>query len=286
LSDPEAFAAIRGRSVLYLANHQVAVESLLFSIIASGLSGVPTVTLAKAEHRTTWLGLPIKHCFAYPGIVDPRVITYFDREDPASLMTIIKELADEMMGPGKSVMVHVEGTRSLSCREPLVKMSSAFVDLALATRAPVVPVRFVGGLPAEPLSERIEFPVGMGKQDICFGKPIHPETFEALPFKQRKHLVIDAVNALGPANSEEQALSPDRAFADAVAARAHASGASAEHACLHEVLRELSEPCPAVAAMLEAAAEGRLSEAAGPEGEWLTELARRLTPRPSHAGRN
>ena len=125
LEDAAAFEAVRGRSLLYLANHQVAVESLLFSIVASGLSQVPTVTLAKEEHRGTWLGLLIQHCFAYPGVVDPQVITYFDRSDPASLAQIIGELAQEMMGPGKSVMVHVEGTRSLHCRTPVQKMTSA-----------------------------------------------------------------------------------------------------------------------------------------------------------------
>ena len=165
---------MRGKSILYLANHQVAIESLLFSIIASGLTRVPTVTLAKDEHRSTWLGLLIKHCFSYPGLVDPKVITYFDRNDPESLATIIANLAAEMTGPGKSVMVHVEGTRSLSCREPVIKMSSAFIDMAIATRAHIVPVRFVGGLPAEPLKERIEFPIGMGKQDIYLGCPIPP----------------------------------------------------------------------------------------------------------------
>ena len=39
-------------------------------------------------------------------IEDPRVITYFDREDKASLPTIIGELAGEMATTGRSVMVH------------------------------------------------------------------------------------------------------------------------------------------------------------------------------------
>ena len=98
LQDAAAFEAVQGRSVLYLANHQVAIESLLFSIVASGLSRVPTVTLAKEEHRCTWLGKLIQHCFAYPGVRDPQVITYFDRSNPESLAHIIGDLAREMMG--------------------------------------------------------------------------------------------------------------------------------------------------------------------------------------------
>jgi hypothetical protein len=71
------------------------------------LSGVLTVTLAKAEHRTSWLGRLIQHCFSWPGVVDPQVITYFDREDRPSLMRIIGEIAAEMSTTGKSAMVHV-----------------------------------------------------------------------------------------------------------------------------------------------------------------------------------
>ncbi|MFP6686588.1 MAG: 1-acyl-sn-glycerol-3-phosphate acyltransferase, partial [Polyangiaceae bacterium] len=271
LSDPVAFEAARGQSVLYLANHQVAIESLLFSIIAAGLSQVPTVTLAKEEHRTTWLGLLIKHCFAYPGLVDPKVITYFDRSSPESLANIIAGLCAEMTGPGKSVMVHIEGTRSLSCREPVVKMSSAFIDMALATRAPIVPVRFVGGLPSEPLDDRIEFPVGMGQQDIYFGSPIPPERLEAVPYKDRKAMVIDAINALGPGHADETPLDGDPAYAAAVLNHARAHGVREEHAVLHRVLTQLSDPGEAVQRLLAGSIEGDSEE-----DRWLSELERRL----------
>jgi len=272
---PEAFAAVRGRGILYLANHQVAIESLLFSIIASGLNHAPTVTLAKAEHRTTWLGKLIQHCFSYPGITDPQVITYFDRSDPTSLPTLIDELARDMSAHGKSVMVHVEGTRSLSCREPVVKMTSKFVDMSLATRCPVVPVRFVGGLPAEPLSERIEFPIGHGRQDIYFGAPIFPEDFEALPYKERKHLVIDGINALGPSHAEEEPFPGDPDLAARVAARAKATEASPEHATLFEVLAERDDLGPAAQQLVDRF-RGGISLEDDERGYWTAELARRL----------
>jgi len=276
LADPAAFEAVRGRSILYLANHQVALESLLFSIIAAGLSGAPTVTLAKAEHRSSWLGLLIQHCFAYPAITDPRVITYFDRSDPTSLAGIIQDLARDMAGSGKSVMVHVEGTRSLSCRVPVQKMTSAFIDMSLATGAPIVPVRFVGALPTEELPARIELPIGMGRQDIYFGRPIHPEIFEALPYKERKPIVLDALNALGPPNAVEEPLPPDPDFAAAVAARAERTEASEEHAALMEILLRLEDPVDAIAALLHGDEQGRLELPSTPEGGWLATLGRRL----------
>jgi acyl transferase domain-containing protein/3-hydroxymyristoyl/3-hydroxydecanoyl-(acyl carrier protein) dehydratase len=118
LADPPAFAQVQGRSCLYLANHQVGIESLLFSLLISALSQTPTVTLAKAEHRTSWLGTLIAHNFSFPGVVDPGVITFFDRDDKESLLRIVGELGAAMKEGGKSVMVHVEGTRSLACGQP------------------------------------------------------------------------------------------------------------------------------------------------------------------------
>jgi len=284
VADPAAFEAVRGKSILYLANHQTAIESLLFSIAVSGLSQTPTVTLAKIEHRHTWLGKLIQHCFAYPGIVDPQVITYFDRSDPSSLATIIGDLAAEMMGRGggaKSVMVHVEGTRSFSCRQPLYKMSSAFIDMALTTRAHVVPVRFVGGLPSEPpLQTRTEYPVGMGRQDIHLGRPIPPETFEATPYKERKAIVIEAVNALGPSNAVEEPFEGDHDLEDRVAARVARTGVIPEHATLFEMLADRARERPmATHPMIQtllAADGGSLATDDSPRGRWLAELARRL----------
>jgi hypothetical protein len=92
VTDPAAFAKVQGRSVLYLANHQVGLESLLFSVIAAGITGVPTAILAKTEHQTSWLGELIYHNFGYPGVNDPRLIKFFDRQDPASLPKIVAAL--------------------------------------------------------------------------------------------------------------------------------------------------------------------------------------------------
>jgi acyl transferase domain-containing protein/3-hydroxymyristoyl/3-hydroxydecanoyl-(acyl carrier protein) dehydratase/1-acyl-sn-glycerol-3-phosphate acyltransferase len=276
VEDPEAYAALRGRSVLYLANHQTGVESLLFSIVASALNEVPTVTLAKVEHRDTWLGRLIVHAFSYPGVTDPRVMTFFDREDKASLVRVIGELAAEMAGPGRSVMVHVEGTRALSCRTPVEKMSGAFIDMALAVGAPVVPVRFVGGLPADSLETRLEFPLGMGRQGIHLGRPLMPERLAGLHYGARKELVLAAINGLGVPNALEQPGPGDAAFAKRVGAWQVARGVSHEHAALHEVLAELKDPGNEIRRLLTAPSATALAADDTPQGRWLTELGRRL----------
>ena len=274
LTDPEAFQAVSGRGLVYLGNHQVGVESLLFSVIASALGKVPTVTLAKAEHRGTWLGKLIAHCFAYPGIEDPQVITFFDREDKGSLGQILADLAREMTGPGRSVMVHVEGTRSLDCKAQVSKMSGAFVDLALGVNAPVVPIRFVGGLPRTPLAKRLEFPLGMGRQDIYIGRPILPETLAPLHYGARKQLILDAINALGPDHGSEQPSQGDPDFAAKVVAWQQQYGVSEEHAVLGCVLAERAMPVAETRALLGATRPAELDS--GPTGVWLAALGRRI----------
>jgi 3-oxoacyl-(acyl-carrier-protein) synthase/3-hydroxymyristoyl/3-hydroxydecanoyl-(acyl carrier protein) dehydratase len=274
LTDPEAFAAQKGQSLLYLGNHQVGIESLLFSILASALGEVPTVTLAKDEHRKTWLGKLISHCFTYPEVEDPRVIAFFDRQDKASLPRILGELAAEMMGPGRSVMVHIEGTRSLDCTTPVQKMSGAFLDMAIQVNAPVVPIRFVGALPRQPLDQRIEFPIGMGRQDIYIGRPILPEELAGLHYGDRKRLVIEAINALGPANAIEQPLPGDEVFDARVNTWQEARGVSQEHAVLREVFAEVAEPTEEVRQLLEAESTAALSKSGA--SEWLQEMGRRL----------
>ena len=278
LTDPEAFAAVRGRSLMYLGNHQVGVESLLFSIIASGLGQVPTVTLAKAEHRHTWLGELIAHCFRYPGIQDPRVIAFFDRDDKASLPSILQALAQDMTGPGRSVMVHVEGTRSLDCTTPVQKMSGAFLDMAMAVGAPVVPIRFVGALPRTQLETRLEFPVGMGRQDIYIGRPIHPDELAHDHYGARKQKVLAAINALGPANAVEQPLPGDPAFEAKVTAWRARYGVSHEHAVLGCVLSERPKPVPETRALLDPTATVSLD---GAVGDWVAELALRIVGTPA-----
>src|SRR5919112_6469178 len=50
IEDPAAFDAIRGGPAIFVANHQVAIESLLFAALVPGLHERILVALAKAEH--------------------------------------------------------------------------------------------------------------------------------------------------------------------------------------------------------------------------------------------
>jgi len=276
IEDPEAFAGIRGRPALFLANHQTAVESLLFSIVVSALIETPTVTVAKIEHKDTWLGHLIRQGFSWPGVADPQVITYFDRADKASLMGVIAQLHHGLTSRDnpRSAMVHVEGTRSFDCTEPVQIMSGKFIDLALEADAPIIPVRFSGGLPRQPLQSRTEFPIGMGRQDIWLGRPLSPAELAPMPYGERKKAVLKAMNALGPSPAQEQPLPPDPDFAARVEAwRAHV-GCSEEHATLWIALQDIPEPSGPIRRLLAGADLGALRVASTEEDRWLAVLAK------------
>jgi hypothetical protein len=201
---------------------------------------------------------------------------YFDRSNSASLPGIIQEMSADMVSSGRSVMVHVEGAMAHSCRTPVRKLSGAFVDMALALGRPVVPVRFVGGLPVAPVAHEIEFPVGMGQQDIHIGRPLAPDELRPLNYRDRRHRVIDAINHLGPANDVEEPLPPDPSFAAPVRAWSESTGAKLGHAALLCILEQLAHPSPETAALVAGARAGELRVPTTPEGRWLAELARRL----------
>ncbi len=275
LADPAGFAALEGKSCLYLANHQVGIESLLFTTVISALSRAPTLTLAKAEHKASWLGTLIAHNFSYPGVVDPGVIAFFEREDQGSLLEIVKALAESMKA-GKSVMVHVDGTRSLAARTPVKQVSSAFIELALATRVPIVPVRFVGGLPVQPVDTRLDFPVDFGRQDYWVGAALMPEALEKLPLKDRKDVVLAALNALGPPLASETPLPGDARLAAEVMAWSQRAGTTIDDAVMLVTLATLRNPCAEVVALQQAIRQGSLTVKGDAASQWLGSLARRL----------
>jgi 1-acyl-sn-glycerol-3-phosphate acyltransferase len=275
-ADEQGLRHHAARGVLYLANHQVGVESTAFAILASALGGGPVLTLAKIENRRHWLELIMKHTFAYPGVSDPGMVAHFDRQQSESLPGIIEGLAAQMREANRSVMVHVEGTRSLECRSKVTKMSGTFIDMAIAVGRPIVPVRFVGGLPPDPLDARLEFPLGMAKQDYYFGAPIPPEELERLSYKARIDRVLSAINALGPSNAVEQPNAGDASLEAAARGWMHDTGADLGPATIFRLLAELSDPCEETARLV---ASARAPEARFPDtakGRWLAELARTL----------
>ncbi len=277
VADPAALHGIAGRSALVLANHQVGIESLIGGVVAGALLRGPTVTVAKVEHRESWLGSLIRENFEWPGTRDPDAITFFDRADPSSLPALVERLSAEMVTRRpRHVMVHVEGTRSTSCAVPVSRMSGTFVDMAVERQLPIVPLRFVGGLPREPVTDRLEFPVAHGRQTLIFGAPILPETLSSLPYKDRKGAVIDALNALGPGAEFEQPGTPDPAFEQSVRTWQAERGVPEVDAVMAQVLVETTEPSEDTRRLVDAMLRKRPLEGDDPVTRWLQRAATRF----------
>ncbi len=274
--DRAAFERVRDRGCLYLANHQVSAEPAMLSTIMAGLSGKHLVGLAKIEGLAGDMGWFMEHMFAYPGVVHPKTYVFIDRSKPEEIGDRINELATALSTNTRNVLVHVQGTRSTNCREPVQVLNPMFVEMALATGAPIIPVRFTGGLPADPLDEKIDVPVGYTKQVYWIGRPILPEELTDLGFVERSERVLAGINGLGPSNAVEEPGVPDPAFGETVAAWSARTGANSLWNIICAVLEALPDPSPDTRRILDGARAGRLVLGDSPVDRWVAAFARKL----------
>ncbi|MDH6061598.1 SDR family NAD(P)-dependent oxidoreductase [Chrysosporum bergii ANA360D] len=277
LEDSQDFDEIKATPKLYLANHQVGIESLLFMFGVAALTDNPIHAVAKAEHRYSWISQMRHQLYSYPNSQDPELGLYFDRENPSSMMTVLAAIKKLITEQGRSVLVHVQGTCSLSCRQPVTSLSAVFIDLALELNLPIVPVKFVGGLPIEPLETRLEFPVGYTHQDYYLGKAIYPETLKSLDNAKRKALILELLNQVGGALETSFPHTPDLDFAHKVETWMQQAGVSEAVAVLYKVLEEISNPTDEIRTLLTGIREGNFQAATSPEQLWLKEFANWLT---------
>ena len=250
-----------------LGNHNTGVEPL---------GARPIVSIAKQEHRDSWLGQLLALCADYPGVTLPQTLLFFDREDQASMLRLVGEAKHAIAHDGLSLMIHVEGTRALRCRQPVERVSAVFIDLALAAELAIVPVRFAGGLPIDTAddAQRQEFPIGYASMDIFLGRPIAPRTLRALLLAERRNLLRDAINQLGPDLRVETPNPPDPAFAAGVDQWMKMVGMTAARAAVLHALELDQQTGPEaldVLARLRAAAPPPAGSA---EADWLGRLLR------------
>jgi 1-acyl-sn-glycerol-3-phosphate acyltransferase len=233
--DPKSLVALAGKPMLFLANHQCFVESLLFSYAVPPLCGRPVVALAKMAHRDGWLGRFVDLVFGYPGVPEHHAVEYIDRDDP-DVGTTVARLEAQVRG-GHSLLIHVEGTRRRSARRGRVlAVSPLWIGLAMAHDWPIVPVRFVGGLPIEDLGYKLDAPYRHGRQIIRLGRPISCDELLRQPVDGRVSYVRAAINALQDCRTEEPGA-PDHDFGIAVDRWTALTGAEPMAAVLLEGLR-------------------------------------------------
>jgi hypothetical protein len=204
VTDPAAMAAIRGRPVLLLGNHQVQVESLLGTSVAAWLTGTRVATIAHAKHEARWVGDLLRLVEAMDkGRKGPEngklgTIRYFDQQNPQQFLSLVEEIKSDVAAHGVSTMVHADGTRYVRSGQRVERLTSTLLDMAIDVSLPIVPMYFAGGLPEEPMDRKLEVPYRQAAQDYIFGRPIMPEELTAWPYADRRRRVMDAINALAP----------------------------------------------------------------------------------------
>jgi 3-hydroxymyristoyl/3-hydroxydecanoyl-(acyl carrier protein) dehydratase/1-acyl-sn-glycerol-3-phosphate acyltransferase len=275
--DPAGLAALKGRSVLFLANHQTAAESFPLSLIGGALTGHPVMVLTRAEYRHHWVGVFQDFILGYPGVKHPSLALFFNRDDHGSLPGII-DSARERMAQGASLLVHVEGACALSAGQPVQKVSSIFSDLALTADVPIVPVRLTGALPVEPIAAESQFPVGFAAQDYHFGRAIEPDELRRLPYAERRRAILAAINRLGPPMEEETLNPADPDFAEGVDRLINDCGIERERAIFIEAMSRVNDPCAQTVLLNAARLSGRLVTEGDERGQWLARFGRWLLP--------
>jgi 1-acyl-sn-glycerol-3-phosphate acyltransferase len=199
LLDPVGIEALAGRPVILVANHQVAVESVLAGILLPPVLGTPLLTLAKQEHQHTWVGRLAL------GLNDPShgpAIVFVDRQHQRQMLEGLAEMAEALRSGERSVLVHVEGTRALRGSQPVDTISAVWADLAMESGSAIVPLRFCGGLPAAGVGERQEFPVGFGRQSLLLGRPLVAADLAPLSLADRRARILEALADLEPYDLE------------------------------------------------------------------------------------
>lgn len=254
LQNPKAFAAVSSGPVIYLANHQIGIESPLFMALSYAMTGLPIQAVAKPDHVDAWLSFLMAFAQDSLGDQQPFRLMYFDRQNPLGLIESLKK-----SGPlDSSLLVHVEGTRSLTADQPVTRMSSIFLDMAIEKGIPMVPVRFVGGLPKEATESRLDFPFDNGKQDYIFGTPVLPEQLKSLPYGQRPKFIMDKINTLGPDKNEDVLLPPSREFAANTRFFVENLGLPRIQAMLFSILQAIDDPSEETAVLINAVQSGKL----------------------------
>jgi acyl transferase domain-containing protein/3-hydroxymyristoyl/3-hydroxydecanoyl-(acyl carrier protein) dehydratase/1-acyl-sn-glycerol-3-phosphate acyltransferase len=226
---PGNIQALHGKPVLFVANHQTICESMLFPLIMPLITGSQVVTLAKKRVKGDVL---VQAFFQLlKGRLDEPIL-YIDQDDPQSIIKIMERFRQLMTEQGKSVLIHSQGVRTLSCRERLTTVSAIVSELAISAGVPIVPVRLYGGLPIEPLDYKIDFPVGYGSQDYVLGYPITPDDLARMDLKDRKQAILDGINGIVPLPEIEAPNPADSPFQAGVADRIRVHGMGEAEAVL------------------------------------------------------
>ena len=158
------------------------------------------------------------------------------------MLNLLNSIKKTILEKKRSLLIHVEGTRSLTCRQPVTNLSTIFIDLALELNLPIIPVKFTGGLPIKPLEKRLDFPLHYTYQNYHLGKAIYPEDIKYIGNLERKNLILKRLNNLGNEKDKNFPNQPDFNFEKEIQSWMKKTEVSEIHAVFYKVLKEIHNP--------------------------------------------
>jgi hypothetical protein len=161
-------------------------------------------------------------------------------------------------------------------RQPSKQLSMALVDMAVQRRLPIIPVRFTGGLPLEPLARGLDFPFEFAQQDILLGCPLLPDELLPLRSDQRAQRVLAAINETGDSLSRELPLRPNAELGQRVELRMCRTNVSQPAAVLTELLLLEPQRSQQTERILEALAGGVPVRGQDAESRYLDECRQQI----------
>lgn len=279
LCAPRSTLSLQGSKGLFLANHQIDMEGLLFALVHTGITGVPTAVIAREDAKETWLGRVFRILAEYPGVSDPRLVVLIKQGDFQEMLRAFVEELEKAKYEHRALLVHAEGVHQTRAGQPVEKLSSALVDLAVRMELPIAPLRFSGSLPKEGVKGLPLFPAGYGKIRVWLGRPWRPGELAPLNSKERRDKVLASMNTLGePADplEEETPSLGEPEFVEAIQKRMREKGVSEPAAVLYAVLKFTKDPSEETSRIL-AYCDGKSDALAGhPQAAWLKHFAKEI----------
>lgn len=274
LEDPAILTLVTSSPVLYVANHQIDLEGIITAFLLTAMTGQRCRVMARDTVREAFWGKVFSCLGERPGAFDPDLFLLVEKQDINAMWQAFQDALRALRDDNGALLIHVEGEHKKCAREPVSKVSAALVDTAVTLGLPMVPVRFAGSLPIEPVSERPQWPVGLAVGRAWVGEALMPQTLRPLSSKERAALVASRINALGaPADAleNEEPAQGDPALHEAVAQRMQQAQVSHAQAILYCLLAEVSDPSVETRDVL-ALCDGTRSPDEAPR--WLVDFAK------------
>jgi hypothetical protein len=161
----------------YFANHQTSYESFLISFLHLAVTGVPSLVVTHPGLFDNDYG---EHCALLAEHLRRLNHPAADLIHVVAVPHELKPARDFLLGlpdrlQGRSLLVHVGAWREYHESQQVQTMSRDLMEVTLALRRRVIPIRISGGLPARSLDYKFHLPYRMGRLTINMAPPIEPE---------------------------------------------------------------------------------------------------------------